>query len=150
MRLDLRTKELIYDTNVIQRVLPIVSTGGLGDDSYDEEIFIINIFEAHIPDPPAPPPPAPYFAYLTALPYHGAAGYFNSHFSPYEISLRWFGAVPFSIYNYLGGSGTNDVEAHGLPNSQPTYIGGQPPSSGYQYQYIDFAAIDSDPAATLP
>jgi len=140
--LDLRTQKLIYDSNVIQRVLP-VAVDGLADDSYDDEIFIVNIFE------PTPPNPFIYYATATLLPYNPTEIYFNAFLSAYNTSLRWFGNVPFSIFSWLGGTGSNDAEA--VNNSgQPTQQTGVfPPAIGAQYQYIDFPDEISDPSNNL-
>jgi len=136
--LDLITGTLVYDTNVIQRVLP-VAVGGLADESWDEEVFIIHIFE------PTPPNPHIYYGTFTLLPYNPARGYFNDHFSPHQVALRWFGSVPFSIYSYLGGTGSNDSESINL-NPQFTQIFGAPPTIGAQYQWLDFPTDLSDPS----
>jgi len=139
--LDLRTGSLVYDTNVIQRVLP-VAVGGLAADNWDDEIFIIHIFDAWAGAP------LPYYARATPLPYNPNGIYFNDTFSPYNISHRWFGNVPFSIFSYLGGTGSNDAEAHNL-NAQPTQWTGTPPAIGAQYQYIDFPTDISDPSNNM-
>ena len=138
--LDLRTGTLVYDTNVIQRVLPI-SVGGTADDSWDDEIFIIHI----MPMDPSTPSIHPFWGVATPLPYFPTRIYYNNTFSPYSISQRWFGNVPFSIYSYLGGTGSNDAEAMN-PLAQPTQWTGTPPAIGAQYQYIDFPNDISDPS----
>ena len=140
--LDLVTATLIYDTNVIQRVLPVLVSGH-DDDGYDDDVFIIHIFDA------IPPAPHSFYGRLTALPYNPLEGYYNATFSPYSISQRWFGNVPFSIYQYLGGTGSEDAAAVNL-NPQNTQLGGSyPPSLGVQYQWIDFPSTISDPSGNF-
>jgi hypothetical protein len=139
--LDIRTQKLVYDTNVIQRVLP-TAVGGLGDQNWDDEVFIIQLFE------PTPPNPYLYYGFATPLPYNPSNIYFNTFFSPYQISQRWFGNIPFSIFSYLGGTGANNAEGYN-PNAQPTQSTGTPPALGAQYEYIDFPQDISDPNNNL-
>lgn len=106
--LQLNTKKLVYDTNVIQRVLP-ASVSGLNDDSYDRDTFIIVVESGS----------APNYGRLTQVPYTAlVAGYYNDSYCPYQVSPRWFGSIPFSIYTYLGGTGGNDAEAYNNSNQE--------------------------------
>ena len=104
--LQLNTKDLVYDTNVIQRVLP-VSVSGANDDMYDRDNFIIVVADGA----------APNYGRLKQVPYSAlSAGYYNDSYCPYQIAPRWFGEVPFSIYAYLGGTGGNDAIADNNAN----------------------------------
>ena len=104
--LQLNTKEIVYDTNVIQRVLP-ASVTGQNDDSYDGDTFLIVVMSGSSPN----------YGRLTQVPYSAlAAGYYNDSYCPYRVSPRWFGEIPFSIYTYLGGAGNNDAEAYNNAN----------------------------------
>lgn len=146
--LDLRCEKLVYDTNVMFTVLSgAFGTAAPNADAWDDEIFIIHYRE---PDSSAP---VAYNAVQDPVPYAPTFpllyGFYNATFSPYQVSLRWFGNVPFSIYSYLGGTGSYDADAINL-NPQPTYRTGVfPPALGRYWQYIHFPNEISDPANAL-
>lgn len=130
----LNTTLLVYDTNVIQRVLP-ASVDGENDDGFDDDVFILSTFDGI----------SGRFATLTELPYTYSpplGGFFNATFSPFNVSNRWFGDIPMPLFSYLGGTGNNDAEATNT-NTQGIYSPNTNPS--YQ-QFILFPDEISDPS----
>lgn len=96
--LDLRTQALIYETNIIQDVLP-VSAGGSDNSRYDDDVFILHI------QPSVGPTANNYYGVFTPVPYNTFIGYYNATFSPFQLAPRHYGSIPYSIYGYLGGTG---------------------------------------------
>jgi hypothetical protein len=145
--LDLRCEKLVYDTNAFFAVLgDEFGTPVPNADQWDDEVFIIHYTSLG-------GSPFTFYAVRDLIPYAPTYpltwGYYNAIFSPYQTSLRWFGNIPFSIFSYLGGTGSYDAAAYGY-NIQPTYQTGiYPPALGRQWQYINFPFETSDPANAL-
>lgn len=109
--LKLSMNELVTDPNVIQDTLPSGSMGGNGNDSYDDDVFIIHCNSSNE-------------VVLTQKPASGTDFYFNERFVNRNVALRWLGQIPQSIYAFLGagndGCYINDSTGQ---NSITTFIG---------------------------
>lgn len=132
--LDLKTKTFVYDYNSLRRALP-VSIDGSNDAEFDKDIFIIACFP-HIPNMSFP---ALFYATWTLLPYSATDGYFNSRFSPWALMERWYNGIPSSVFSWLGGGGSGDVEA--VNYGSQTFVDAFWPST---FQAIDFPSIITD------
>jgi hypothetical protein len=84
--LDLELRTLVTDTNVIQDMLPVSSSGSNNSD-FDDDIILLNCSQANI-------------VRLTQAPITGTF-YFNDYYTNREISERWSGEYPFSIVQLL-------------------------------------------------
>jgi len=84
--LDLELRTLITDTNVIQDILP-VSSSGTNNDEYDDDIILLNCSQANV-------------VRLTQAPITGTF-YFNDYYTNRAIGERWAGEYPFSIVQLL-------------------------------------------------
>jgi hypothetical protein len=113
--LDISTKEIITDPNVIQRVLPSGSMGGQGDDSYDEKVMIISCDSNDE-------------SKMTLKPASSTDYYYNDRYLNINVAPRWFGQIPQSIYAFLGNGNdgcfinqdTDQTLTAGFEGFQPT------------------------------
>ena len=87
--LDLRPRNVIVDTNIIQAVIEAGATSS-GDDDYDEDIFMIY----HVRATSAP--------VLSINPVVPTDVYYNADLSNSAIALRWFGQVPYNVFAFFG------------------------------------------------
>jgi hypothetical protein len=99
--LDLSTRYIIIDPNVIQDILP----SGAGNNEFDEDICLV------VMDPAQPTR-----ALMTENPAVAGEYYLNDFVTNEKVALRWFGQIPISIYAWLG-EGNNGCFI-GLSNTQ--------------------------------
>ena len=100
--LDLRISTIIVDTNAIQQVIEWGDTGA-NETEYDDNIFMV----WHHRDTKLP--------VLTPNPVSAGNYYYNELSSNFQIANRWFGSVPFSVYNFFG---FGDNQANAVLQSQ--------------------------------
>jgi hypothetical protein len=95
--LDLRISTIIVDTNAIQQVIEWGDTGA-NETEYDDNVFMVwHHRGTNLP-------------VLTPNPVSSGDYYYNELSSNFQIANRWFGSVPFSVYNFFG-FGDNQANA---------------------------------------
>lgn len=118
--LDLRPRNVIVDTNIIQQVINDGATA-TGNNDHDDDIFMIyHYVSSGLPD-------------LAPHPVIAGDVYYNRYLSNYETALRWFGQVPYNIYSFFG-FGNNEARRWRTQEYLPNYV----PFSFFQAGLIQF------------